>query len=112
MKRQQQRRTKPLYSIGMVEVTGIDRKKLLRALWDNAEPSSYWQTRKDLESPSFDMRTIEEDEEIKDGYADYVCGRWIRVKIFPARKWVDPSLYDLEYGQGAFKKVVDGLRKE
>lgn len=89
-----------------VDVTGIDRRKLLLELWRNAKPAFLlsWEP-----TPNFDI-----DEalgELNSGYADYICGRCIKVNVMSKEKVIDGKLYDREYGPGSFQKVVNRCKE-
>ena len=90
----------------MVDVTGIDRKELLRALWEKQKPANFF-TDSGLTPPRFDASEINTTR----SYIDYFCGRAIKSTIFDDNNIVDPSFYDLNAGSGMFQKIVDELRK-
>ncbi|AKI80656.1 hypothetical protein QJ850_gp043 [Acanthamoeba polyphaga mimivirus] len=62
-----------------------------------------------MSGPSFDI--TEAKKELRNGYADYICGRVIKADIY-SDDTVDPRMYDRDNGQGAFKRVVDSLQSE
>jgi hypothetical protein len=94
----------------MVDVTGIDRKKLLKALWENAKPAAFYDSGL-LPPPTFNLDKAMHSVR-RDGYVDYVCGRCIKTDLFDERtNVINPDGYDREYGQGAFQRVVASLRK-
>jgi hypothetical protein len=92
----------------MVDVAGIDRKKLLKALWDNAKPAAFFKDYPSL-TPTFDLDDVMRNA--RRGYVDYACGRCIKAKVFTKESTIDPRMYDREYGEGAFQRVVDSLIK-
>ena len=95
----------------MVDVTGIDRKELLKALWENAKPAAFFMVY-GTNSPSFDIDEAMRDVRHGRTYVDYACGRCIKSDVFTEKSEIDPRSYDREYGQGEFQKVVDSLKKK
>lgn len=87
-----------------VNISGIDKVKLLEALWKNAKPASFF-TLGGMSAPAFD-HTMSEVSVKK--YIDYYAGRCIKVDI--SKDSVEPRLYDREYGVGSFESVVNKLR--
>ncbi len=93
----------------IVDVTGVDRAKLLQKLWENAKPASFF-TLSGLPEPEFDLERAQREIHT-DGYVDYVCGRCIKTSVFSKETAIDGRLYDREYGLGSFKKIVDQCKK-
>lgn len=93
-----------------VDVSDIDRKVLLKALWENAKPAAFFNPIPSLVPPYDENRALEEVD--RDGYVDYACGRCIKSDVFGKSNIIDPSLYDRDWGNGAFQNVVDKLRKQ
>jgi hypothetical protein len=91
----------------MVDVSGIDRVELLRALWENSSPAVFF-AHSGMSPSVFDER---EAREHRGEYVDYFCGRCIKSNVFTKENVIDPGLYDRDFGQGAFQKVVDRLRR-
>lgn len=90
-----------------IDINGLNRDILLEALWKSSSPAAFFRF-SGLPSPSFDIN--EAKRVLRDGYADYVCGRSIKTDIY-SKDIVDPTMYDRDNGTGTFKKVVDLLRK-
>jgi hypothetical protein len=89
-----------------VDVTGVDRKRLLEALWKLAKPVGWYFMDRDADL----LFDIEQAMNELDGtYADYVCARCIKSDVFSAENFIDPSGYDKEHGKGSFQRVVDSL---
>lgn len=86
-----------------VDITGVDKRKLLKCLWENSKPAVFF-TMSGMPAPKFN-----EDEAGRqmhqNGYFDYVCGRSIKCDL--SKNYVDPTLYDRDNGFGAFKKCVE-----
>jgi hypothetical protein len=109
----------------MVDVNGIDRLTLLKAVWINAIPNikpiripatnvsnGLYVDLLDSVLPTapFDERTV--DKHIQSGgYVDYLFGRAIKAKIFGQSNIIDPTEYDHEYGDNKFLDVVTTLRE-
>jgi hypothetical protein len=88
-----------------VDISGIDKVTLLYALWSNVSPAIFYDM-KFIVPPSFDRsraaRAVQQ-------YIDYYDGRCIKTDL--SGNSVNPYLYDRDAGQGAFARVVAGLRK-
>lgn len=95
----------------LVNVEGIDRKVLLRKLWENAKPASFF-TLQDIPSPAFSLEIALGQLQSNGVYADYICGRCIKTNVFAKEDTIDGRLYDREYGQGSFQKVVNQCKKQ
>ena len=93
-----------------VDISGLNKVDLLEALWNNAQSAIYYQRYEfgigNDRPPSF-SRDGEEISDVKK-YIDYFDGRCIRTDI--SGDSANPSGYDKEWGQGAFRRVVDGTR--
>lgn len=88
-----------------VDVFGLDRKKLLNRLWENAtfvDNSS--------QSPYFEKEALLAAH--KNGYVDTVCGKRIKAFVFGNEKNVDCTEYDKLYGSGTFQSVVTEMRTD
>ena len=84
-----------------IDIKGLDKVTLLKKLWDNAISCQP----KMVVIAEFDF---DEAKESIDYYLDYFCGRPIKCNL--SKDLVDPFLYDENFGEGAFKNVVDSLR--
>lgn len=85
-----------------VSILGINKIKLLKALWRNAKPAFYFYT---VNSQAFDGGAKAQAAVKK--YIDYYDGRCIKTDI--SADSALPALYDREYGAGAFQRVVNSL---
>lgn len=94
----------------MVDISGLDRMVLLKALWSNAKPAAFFTMGLGFSKGAPGWDEEEAKKEIFNGYVDYVCGRCIKCYLFCESTTVDPGLYDREYGDGAFSKVVASLK--
>lgn len=108
----------------MVDVSGIDRKVLLKALWYNAIPqikpihlkrgrvTELYINLIDSVLPTFSYDDNSVDQHIqKNGYVDYLFGRAIKADVFGESNVINPRYYDYEYGDNAFLDVVQILKQ-
>ncbi len=86
-----------------VDIKGINKVKLLKALWSNMKPAAFFYM-SGIPSPSFD--DTDAGSAVKK-YIDYFCGRNIKCDL--SGNTVDPSGYDRDAGNGAFQKIVNSL---
>lgn len=88
----------------MIDISGIDKAKLLAALYNNSKPLG-------LGFRHFDPKLMTDDEAAKlledQAYFDYLKGRVMKVNL--AGDELDPWGYDRDNGQGSLQKIVDGL---
>ena len=82
-----------------IDITNIDKDKLLEELWNNSNLILFDQ--------KFDL-TIAKSQ-MKNLYPDYICGRLIKSDIYNSN-FVNPYLYDRENGIDSFKKIVDKVK--
>jgi hypothetical protein len=94
----------------MVDVTGINRDDLLKALWENSKPASFFSFNP-VAAPKFDLDDAKRSTQ-SGGYVDYACGRCIKAAIYGNSDTIDPFGYDREYGSGSFQKIVDKLKSK
>ena len=88
-----------------INIQGIDRQKLLHALWKRAPVAAYYGSGK---GPDFYITEALKQVSV-DGYCDYICGRPIKTNIFNQDE-IDPRMYDRDAGEGAFQEVMDSLQ--
>ena len=94
-------------SMTSIDISNINRDALLEALWQSSKPAAFFQTTTTT-PPQFSLTEAKSQLGL-DGYADYICGRVIKINVYSGDS-VDPSLYDRDIGQGACQRVVDSLR--
>ncbi len=87
-----------------VDISGIDKVQLLRALWEKSLPASFFNSGL-VPPPQFDETKARELDSWK---IDYFCGRCIKSNL--SENSVDPRLYDRDIYSGAFAEVVAKLR--
>lgn len=91
-----------------IDISGLNRDELLEALWYNSKPAGFF-AMMGIPGATFDI--TEAKKELRNGYADYICGRVIKADVYSGDT-ADPKNYDRDNGQGAFRIVVDFLRSE
>lgn len=89
----------------MINISGIDKVKLLKALWMNQSVASFFGNFKAL-APAFDEELAK--EAVKD-YIDYFNGRCIKTDL--SKDLINPWAYDRDAGAGTFQRVVSELKK-
>jgi len=87
-----------------VSIKGLDKNMLLKKLWQNAKPASFFVVN-NLPPEEWDDKAA---SKAVTNYVDYYCGRYIKCDLTGDE--VSPRNYDRDYGAGAFAKVVDSLR--
>jgi hypothetical protein len=91
--------------MGSVDISGIDKRVLLKALWLNSEPAPFFD-RMNVREPKY----YEPTDDVLGEYIDYWCGRLIKTDI--SKNTAFSGGYDRDYGQGAFERVVRSLREK
>lgn len=89
----------------MVDITGINKVELLRALWNNSTPAAYF-TFTNTKPPEWNNERA--STAIGSGFIDYFQGRIIKADL--SKDQVNPSLYDRDNGRGAFSEIVEFIR--
>lgn len=91
----------------MIDISGLDKKKVPMALYDAAKPQG-------LGLLHFSVEPMTEEEAAallgKDTYFDYVNGRVMKVDLTYDNHF-DERLYDRDNGEGAAAKAVERVRK-
>lgn len=93
--------------INLVDISGIDKDILLKALWEYSKPASFFSVSHTL-PPGFEL--VKAKQELHYGYADYICGRLIKTNIYES-DLVDPLMYDRHTSPGTLASIVEKLRK-
>ena len=90
----------------MIDISGLDKKKVLMALYDAAKPQG-------LGFLHFSVEPMTEEDAAtllgKDTYFDYVNGRVMKVDLTYDNHF-DERLYDRDNGEGAAAKAVERVR--
>jgi len=89
-----------------VNIKGIDRVQLLKALWEKSEPNPYF-TKHGIPPPPWNNKKA--IQAVRD-YIDYFQGRFIHSDL--SMDIIDSENYDDKYGPGTFQRIVDEVKKE
>ena len=96
----------------LVNVAGLDRKVLLRKLWDHASPCDGYMIKvlMDPSLPDTNEFYVDQVESSGDnGYINYAFGRLIKSNVYTKGDYVDPTYYDNEWGRGSFQNIVHSM---
>jgi hypothetical protein len=87
------------------DISGLDKKEVLRALFRNAEPQGLGF----VQYNSADTISDEEAEKLlKKGYIDYLKGRVMKIDL--SKSVVDTYLYNRDNGNNAAENVIEKLK--
>lgn len=86
----------------MINIAGLDKMKVLRALWENAKPAGVFHGRT-IAPPKFDEAEARRLLEGKFGM-DYVCGRPIKMNLYHDE--INPRAYDADATQTAASVIA------
>lgn len=89
-----------------VNIKGIPKEVLLKALWSNMKPAAFF-TMSGIPSPAFDNK--EASSAVKQ-YIDYFSGRCIKTDL--SVDMAEPHSYDRDAGPNAFARIVSELRQQ
>ena len=92
--------------VNTVNISGINRDKLLEALWERSSPAAFY-TFAPIPPPEFSL-TEAKTQLLNDGSVEYVCGRAIKCNIY-GQDDVNPWKYDQENGKNSFEEVVESI---
>lgn len=89
-----------------IDIKGIDKVTLLKALWLNAKPAAFFNNELAPDAPKWDEKfaAIAVTKHI-----DYFQGRCIKVDL--SKDIITHQLYDREWGQGKFEQIVNLLKE-
>lgn len=98
----------------MVDIAGLDKAKVLKALWDGSHEQGF----SFLELPKSGKVTLEDCEKAIAKYSqsssglyfDYWMGHVLKVDLEDDK--FDPWKYDRDCGRGAAQRAIDKLRNE
>ena len=90
-----------------VDITGIDKKDLLRELWKRSEPAIVF-LMSSVKSPEYDEENAE--NAINNGFIDYYSGRAIKSDIKGNK--VSSDYYNKYNGGNCMEDIVKSLRDE
>ena len=89
-----------------INISGIDRVELLKALWHNSPPAAFFGFNG---MPPPEWNQTEAQKAVKN-YVDYYCGRIIKCDL--SGDVADTSLYNRDNGDGAFERIVAEMRNK
>ncbi len=89
----------------MIDIGGLDKRKVLKALYDNSKPQGMGF----LHFINRDM-TLDEAEGLlaQGSYFDYLNGRVMKVDL--SKNQMNPGLYDRDLGPGAAERAIEQIR--
>lgn len=92
-----------------VDIRGLNKVELLKALWENRQPASFFGYHPQIEVPKWDEDLA--NKCCAAGYIDYFQGRCIKTNL--VGDWADPVMYDRDLKSGCytFAQVTASLRK-
>ena len=88
-----------------ININGLDKVELLKKLWTNMKPASFFSYHPTVSVPGFDESSAR--CAVKK-YIDYFQGRAIKMDL--SVDSIDPYLYDRDAGTGTFQRVVDSMK--
>ena len=89
----------------MINIKGLDKTKILRALYNNAKPFGFGFLHFEKE----DMTIKEAESYLKKSYCfDYLKGRFLKVNLKDDE--LDPVSFDRDYGRGSCEQIINSLR--
>lgn len=88
----------------MVDVKGIDRMELLEAVWEHSRPVFHF-----MQDANFDREKASRQLD-GNGYAKYICDRWIDLHVMVEGDLMYPTMHDRIYGEGSLQRTVSSLR--
>ena len=90
-----------------IDISGLDKVELLKKLWTNIKPASFFSFHPNVSVPSFNEDAAK--SAVKN-YIDYFQGRAIKMDLSVDK--ISPGLYDRDAGIGTFQRVVDSMQKD
>jgi len=94
-------------NVQQVDIKGIDKVEILKHLWDNSKPASFYNKYCPIAPPRFDY---EESMEAVKMPIDYFRGRLIKCDL--SKDSVDPSRYDQDFGTGKFQQIINQIKQQ
>ena len=94
-----------LRSANELDISDLDKVELLRQLWQNMQPASFF-TMSGRTPPEFD-RALAATAVVR--YIDYFQGRCIKTDL--SYNVVDTRLYNRDAGEGKFEAIVAEMRQ-
>lgn len=91
-----------------INIKGLDKERLLRALWENMQPAAFFSSFAGMGALMPTYNAEEAKEAIAQGYIDYLFGRCIKMDL--SGDTIDSRLYDRDTRTPA-EAVVRAMRK-
>jgi hypothetical protein len=92
---------------GYVDITGLNKDEVVRALWRNSKPASVY-VLSAIPLPELDESLVKRVLSSDRPYFDYLCGRVMKTDF--STNFLNPWLYDRDNGEGSMKEIVEKLR--
>ena len=89
-----------------VDISGLNKGMLLLELWSNSKPASFF-SMNGMTPPPFNAEKAQ--GAAQRGYIDYYEGRCIKADL--TGDDAEPRLYDRDFGDGSFLRVVTDMRR-
>ena len=93
----------------MCDISGLELKRLVTALWTNARPSDFFESNPHIPPPMVISET-EYKAAAARGYFDYLSGRGLKFRV-PEDNLVNTKAYNQFEYHFTFEQVVAGLRE-
>lgn len=95
---------------GMIDIRGIDKVPLMKALWENTctVGMGVFQAPSEFPTERAEERVAKSQRNGVDLDLDYLYGRPIKMNL--SDDFVDPGLYERDAGEGTAARVVAELR--
>jgi len=88
-----------------LNIKGIDKVQLLKRMWENMQPASFFRLNV-MSPPPWDQKHAA--EAVANGYIDYFQGRSIKTDL--SKDTIDCRSYDIDAGYGTLESIVSELR--
>lgn len=92
----------------MVDISGLDKRDVLRALFQVAQPHNYSWLKYDADDV---LPNEQADRIVREGYADYVAGRSVKVHISKRSREIDVARFNKSSGAEAGQRAIARLRR-
>ena len=92
-----------------IDISVLNRDALFQALWLKAKPLQFYPNYR-MTPNVFDLE-LAKKEINSDGYCNIILCRKIGANIYNTN-FIDPTVYDINNGNGSFAKVVAELKNE
>lgn len=96
-----------LVAFPKVNISGVNRLALLKALWEQQPPALFYDMNTKVPIPKWDEKAA--TEALKHGYIDYFCGRCIKTDL--SNDVVDTTEYDEQGLTPSFRTALDRARR-